>query len=131
MGTRLSEKWHRHFRDKEAVVRTSSCHGQRSLRDRHRSGCRLAFGMAHLVVTAGAAASLAVALALTLPVAAPVRPGAKAEPAVGRAPFGTLEDGSRVTLYTLTNLSGIEVKIINLGATVVSLKVPDREGARR
>jgi aldose 1-epimerase len=64
---------------------------------------------------------LAVALALTLPVVVPAR----------AAPFGTLEGGGRVTLYTLTNRSGVEVKIIDLGATVVSLKVPDREGALR
>jgi len=74
---------------------------------------------------------LAVALALTLPVAAPARSSAKAERSAGHAPFGTLEDGGKVTLYTLTNLSGVEVKIIDFGATVVSLKVPDREGALR
>jgi aldose 1-epimerase len=33
-----------------------------------------------------------------------------------------------VDLYTLTNPSGAEVKIITYGGTVVSLKVPDRKG---
>src|SRR5438309_7252064 len=37
-------------------------------------------------------------------------------------------DGQEVELYTLTNNSGVEVAITNFGATVVSLKVPDRQG---
>jgi aldose 1-epimerase len=36
--------------------------------------------------------------------------------------------GKDVYLYTLTNRSGMEVAISNYGATVVSLKVPDRQG---
>ncbi len=55
-------------------------------------------------------------------------------PAVGEAPFGALTDGGttrKVTLYTLTNPSGAEVKIIDYGAIVVSLKVPDRQGKLR
>jgi aldose 1-epimerase len=41
--------------------------------------------------------------------------------------FGQV-DGRQVELYTLTNRRGAEAKITNYGATVVSLKVPDREG---
>jgi aldose 1-epimerase len=37
-------------------------------------------------------------------------------------------DGQNVELYTLTNRKGAEAKITNYGATVVSLKVPDRNG---
>lgn len=37
-------------------------------------------------------------------------------------------DGSEVSLYTLTNSNGVEAAITNFGATVVSLKVPDRNG---
>lgn len=55
----------------------------------------------------------------------------KAEPQVTEAPFGALEDGEKVTLYTLTNASGAEVKVINFGAIVVSLKVPDKQGTLR
>jgi len=40
--------------------------------------------------------------------------------------FGTLSDGSKVYSYTLMNGSGIQAKIINYGAIVVSLLVPDR-----
>jgi len=45
-----------------------------------------------------------------------------------KALFGKLPDGREVSLYTLTNASGSEVKIIDYGATVVSLVVPDRNG---
>lgn len=55
----------------------------------------------------------------------------KVEPSVTEAPFGTLEDGGKVSIFTLTNAAGAEVKVINLGARVVSLKVPDRQGQLR
>ena len=42
--------------------------------------------------------------------------------------FGTLEDGRQVHVYTLTNRAGVEVRIINYGGIVLSLKVPDRNG---
>ncbi len=76
----------------------------------------------------------ALVLALALPTAALAASDSsakKAEPSVTESPFGTLDDGGKVTLYTLTNASGAEVKIINFGAIVVSLKVPDRQGKLR
>src|SRR5215472_11322700 len=42
--------------------------------------------------------------------------------------FGKTPDGAEITLYTLTNASGMEVGIINYGAIVASIKVPDRAG---
>ena len=42
--------------------------------------------------------------------------------------FGKTIDGIAVDLYTLTNSQGMEALITNYGATVVSLKVPDRYG---
>jgi aldose 1-epimerase len=42
--------------------------------------------------------------------------------------FGKLADGRAVDIYTLTNRNGVEVRITNYGAAVVSLKVPDRTG---
>jgi aldose 1-epimerase len=42
--------------------------------------------------------------------------------------FGTLPDGTRVDSYTLKNASGVEVRIITYGATIVSIKIPDRAG---
>jgi aldose 1-epimerase len=42
--------------------------------------------------------------------------------------FGKTEDGQQIDLYTLTNKNGMEVAITNFGGTVVSLKVPDKDG---
>src|SRR5439155_15504663 len=42
--------------------------------------------------------------------------------------FGKTADGQAVDIYTLTNAHGMEVKIINYGGVVVSLKAPDRSG---
>jgi aldose 1-epimerase len=42
--------------------------------------------------------------------------------------FGKTEDGQQADLYTLTNKNGVEAQITNYGGTVVSLKVPDRNG---
>ena len=36
-------------------------------------------------------------------------------------------DGKPVSLYTLRNASGMEVKITNYGGTITSIKVPDRQ----
>jgi aldose 1-epimerase len=43
--------------------------------------------------------------------------------------FGTLPDGQKVNVYTLTNNSGMEAKVINYGGIVLSLKVQDKNGA--
>ena len=42
--------------------------------------------------------------------------------------WGVLPDGQEVTLYTLTNASGASVRLSSLGAAIVSINVPDREG---
>lgn len=42
--------------------------------------------------------------------------------------FGKLADGREVYQYTLSNTSGSKVKIIDYGAIVTSLEVPDRSG---
>lgn len=42
--------------------------------------------------------------------------------------FGTLPDGAPVDIYTLTGKSGFEVRIMTYGATLVSVKTPDRNG---
>ena len=75
--------------------------------------------------------STILAFMLTLPTIASAVPNKKTEPSVAEAAFGILEDGRKVSLYTLTNSAGAEVRIINYGAIVVSLKVPDRQGKLR
>lgn len=42
--------------------------------------------------------------------------------------FGTLPDGREVNAYTLSNSNGMEVTVINYGATITSLKVPTAIG---
>ena len=42
--------------------------------------------------------------------------------------FGATRDGRPAHLYTLANRSGLEVAISDFGATIVSLRVPDRDG---
>ena len=42
--------------------------------------------------------------------------------------YGKMLDGREVKLYTLTNASGMEAKITEYGAILVSLKVPDKDG---
>ena len=43
-------------------------------------------------------------------------------------PFGKTAGGMEAHLFTLTNRNGVEARITNYGGTVVSLKVPDRDG---
>jgi aldose 1-epimerase len=43
-------------------------------------------------------------------------------------PFGAIASGEKTDLYVLTNNRGMTVAITNYGATVVSIKVPDRTG---
>jgi aldose 1-epimerase len=45
-----------------------------------------------------------------------------------RERFGRTADGQQIFLFTLKNASGTEVKIINYGGRVVSVKVKDRNG---
>ena len=53
---------------------------------------------------------------------------AGANAAITKAPFGQTSDGKAVELYTLSNKNGFEAKISTYGATLVSLKAPDRTG---
>jgi aldose 1-epimerase len=42
--------------------------------------------------------------------------------------FGSLPDGTAVQRWTIVNSSGASVAVISYGATVISLKIPDRAG---
>ncbi len=59
------------------------------------------------------------------PVAAP--PTDQGAPRLAKAPYGSIE-GKNVELYTLTNASGMVVKVSTYGAAMTELHVPDRAG---
>jgi aldose 1-epimerase len=42
--------------------------------------------------------------------------------------FGKTPEGHAITLYTVTNGCGVEMKVMNYGAILVSLKTPDKKG---
>lgn len=42
--------------------------------------------------------------------------------------FATLPDGKEVTAWTLTNKNGLQAEILDYGATIRSILVPDRQG---
>lgn len=54
-------------------------------------------------------------------------PAAAATP-VETKPFGRLPDGRAVTLYSLTGPAGLQVDLMDYGATVVAIRTPDRTG---
>jgi aldose 1-epimerase len=49
-------------------------------------------------------------------------------PNVEKQSFGTAPDGQAIDIYTIKNAKGMEARITNFGATLVSLRVPDRAG---
>ena len=55
-------------------------------------------------------------------------PKAEAKSQMQKQAFGTIRDGQSVDLYTLSNQYGMTAAISNFGGTLVSLKVPDRDG---
>ncbi len=54
--------------------------------------------------------------------------GSGAGPGVAEESFGRMPDGTKVTAYELTNAQGLSAKVIDYGAILVSLEVPDRDG---
>jgi aldose 1-epimerase len=52
----------------------------------------------------------------------------KGIPLVEKKLFGKLQDGREIDEYTLKNANGMEAKIINYGARIVSLTAPDKNG---
>lgn len=47
---------------------------------------------------------------------------------IRREEFGKTQKGEKVFLYTLSNDSGVKVKIMNYGATITAIETPDRDG---
>ena len=50
--------------------------------------------------------------------------------AIEKKPFGNTADGKAVTLFRLTNDAGNVVELIDYGAIVVSIQVPDKNGKK-
>jgi aldose 1-epimerase len=47
---------------------------------------------------------------------------------IGSDRFGTLPDGRHVTRFTVSNAAGMSVSMMDLGCTLLSVEVPDRDG---
>ena len=81
--------------------------------------CSLALAVVSATIACGGSGT-------TEQVAAPAAGDKKAS--VTRASFGQLANGTPLTIYTLSNAGGMEVRTIPYGAIVVSVRVPDRSG---
>ncbi len=53
---------------------------------------------------------------------------AKHEPKIRKESFGKARDGRPVALYILTNSQNLEVRAMNYGGIIVSVRVPDKNG---
>ncbi len=42
--------------------------------------------------------------------------------------FGSLQDGTKVRIYTLVNKNGVTARLMNYGANLISVYVPDKDG---
>lgn len=62
----------------------------------------------------------------TLPMDSPS--SAVLPPGIERSAFGRLPDGREVDCYRITNDNGLEMRVINYGGIILSLKTPDRQG---
>lgn len=47
---------------------------------------------------------------------------------IEKSSFGQTNDGQAIDLFTLENAAGVKVRIINYGATIISVEAPDRKG---
>ena len=80
------------------------------------------------VLMAGATLSTVGLVASTGKLTTAPRAGASGNAKMTEKEFGKTADGKAGKLYTLTNKNKMEVTITNFGASVVSIKVPDRQG---
>lgn len=47
---------------------------------------------------------------------------------IAQKSFGKLKDGQEATLYTITNKNGASVDLSTFGASIISIKIPDKTG---
>jgi aldose 1-epimerase len=71
--------------------------------------------------------SIVVVIALAFALIAPTATAAKGEGTITSEFYGTTADGIAVYEYILTNVKGMEVKIITYGGIITSVKVLDRQ----
>ena len=75
--------------------------------------------------------ALAMCIGQTAPAAAPA-PGAAAPAGtlkrVEESVFGKMADGTEIKLYTFANAKGMQARVMTLGAIIVGIKVPDKDG---
>ncbi len=57
-----------------------------------------------------------------------IKPAAAAAPSVTVADFGVLANGDSVHAYTLSNANGIEVRALDYGGIIQSIRTPGRDG---
>lgn len=48
---------------------------------------------------------------------------------ISAAPFGSLPTGEKARVFTMTNARGMELRVLDYGGIIVSLRTPDRTGA--
>jgi len=72
--------------------------------------------------------TLATLLLLSVACGGAPRTGTESAPTVTRANFGMMPGGAPVEVFTLANAHGVEVRAMTYGATIVSLKTPDKDG---
>ncbi|MEQ1693123.1 MAG: aldose epimerase family protein [Gemmatimonas sp.] len=79
-------------------------------------------------MTRGVAAALLLHTALACASADKAETKKLTKATISRAPFGVLPSGDSVHVYTLTNTHGLEMRVLDYGGIVVSIKTPDRNG---
>ncbi len=84
-------------------------------------------GTARFLYGVGTAALLSLLLSATQ-VPGRAKSTAQHEGSIESEPFGTTPDGTQVNRYTLTNTSGMRVRILTYGGIIQSIEVPDRHG---
>ena len=43
-------------------------------------------------------------------------------------PYGSIKGGKEISIFSFKNRNGVEMEVINYGAIVTTLRVPDRKG---
>ncbi len=72
--------------------------------------------------------SILLSLSLSLILTWQTAMAATGKPSVQGKPFGQTADGQPVTIFELTNATGLRARVMEYGAILVALDVPNREG---